>query len=55
MPTAFHLDPALFEDPEQLDERMAVFNDLRGVHFAILGPGSIDVWWVQGRRHVHPS
>ena len=44
MPTAFHFDPALFEDPELLEERMAIFRDLKGVHFAIMGPGSIDVW-----------
>ena len=45
MPTAFHFDPTLFEDPEMLEERMGVFRDLRGVHFAIMGPGSIDVWY----------
>lgn len=44
MPTAFHFDPTLFDDPERLEERMAIFRDLKGVHFAIMGPGSIDIW-----------
>lgn len=45
LPTAFHLDPALLQDPEKLDGVLAGFSGLKGVHFAILGAGDIGQWY----------
>jgi hypothetical protein len=45
LPTAFHFDPTLFEDPERLEERMSAFADLRGVHLAVMGPGDVTKWY----------
>lgn len=45
LPTAFHLDEALLEDPEKLDALLQTFAGLKGVHLAIMGAGDIDQWY----------
>lgn len=45
MPTAFHLDPALLEEPEELKAVMEGFSGLKGVHFAIMGSGNERTWY----------
>jgi hypothetical protein len=45
LPTAFHLDEALLEDPEKLDTLLQTFAGLKGVHLAIMGAGDINQWY----------
>jgi hypothetical protein len=52
LPTAFHVSPELLQDPEQLEAVMAGFAGLKGVHFAILGPGDVNQWY---HRPVPPT
>jgi hypothetical protein len=45
LPTAFHLDEALLEDPEKLDALLQTFAGLKGVHLALMGAGDINQWY----------
>lgn len=45
LPTAFHLDSALLDDPEALEKVLAGFAHLKSMHIAIMGAGDISQWY----------
>lgn len=45
LPTAFHLDPALLDDPEAFTALISSLAALKGTHLAVMGPGNLDAYY----------